>query len=511
MALAQKIGRLARVLLLLCLFCAGAFALLTQVAGALADATERDVTYRYFDDALPEAPRSGNLVRWLPPSAPLDRVFGPSEQDLVGTTLSEAWAGHAVSMETEIPLGLEDHFTGVALDRATRSVATSGLRMVVLTQSARPVFFQADGSLLQVETDALIARFQLGETGELLQFNLSRDTTLTTLINERFGWRILSHERRGSQPVASAADGRPVPSRLAGINYYPATTPWTGFWSGFDARIIARDFAQITDIGANAVRIFLHRETFLDPTTAPRALSDLAALLDIAEAQGLSVIPTLFDLRGGYGAVGWANDADWVARVLPVLAASSAVAYVDLKNEPDLDMEHDDPGQVEAWARAMLGVARTIAPDLPYTIGWSTPEAAGILADTLDIISYHDYGAVASSADALNRVRALAGERPVHVTEIGETSYSLLAGIFPASPDLQADRLSRRLQALATADGIFVWTLHDFDNPDPAAIGLSPWVRRLQSRFGLLALDGTRKPAADVVDLEFDAFLSSQP
>ena len=68
--------------------------------------------------------------------------------------------------------------------------------------------------------------------------------------------------------------------------------------------------------------------------------------------------------------------------------------------------------------------------------------------------------------------------------------------------------IEQRLAALAPADGIFVWTLHDFPDPDPAAVGTSPWNTRLQANFGLLDFNGTAKPAATVVTSAFDRRLA---
>ena len=506
MVVTRRSGRpigLAALLLALLVMLSG---LVWQVSSALAEATARDVTYRYFDEALPRLEGGPSAVDWLAPSAPLDRAFGRAEEAIVGAALTHAWATHAAAMETGTDLGLADHFGGVALARATRSVTVRGAHMVVLRQTARPVFFHADGSLLQVETDALVVRYVLDEAGALDGFGVTAETTLTTLQNEATGWVIVSHERRAAGPPPEAA-ARPVPGPLAGLNYYPAETPWTLFWPGFDAATIASDFDGIAALGANAVRVFLQRDTFLDERSAPRALEDLGTLLALADEAGLAVVPTLFDLRGGYEGATWANDAAWLARVLPVLAASDAVAYVDLKNEPDLDFAAHGEGRVEAWARAMLATARSIAPELPYTIGWAHPDAAPLLADTLDLITYHDYGPLAESAAALARVRRVAGARPVQVTEIGETAFSLVAGRFPASPEAQAERLAARFAALSAADGIFVWTLHDFPEPDPAAIGRSPWVRGLQGHYGLIDASGHERPAAAVTRRAFNSFL----
>jgi hypothetical protein len=208
------------------------------------------------------------------------------------------------------------------------------------------------------------------------------------------------------------------------------------------------------------------------------------------------------------GSINLVHYAAWLARVLPVLEASGAVSYVDLKNEPDLDFDRHGRGQVEAWALALLATARSIAPELSYTIGWAHPDAAPIMADTLDLVTYHDYGPVAESAEALARVRAAAGDRPVHVTEIGETAFSLVAGRFPASPEAQSSRLAARMAALAGADGVFVWTLHDFPDPDPAAIGRSPWVRAIQGNYGLIDVSGTERPAGTVMRRAFATLLN---
>jgi hypothetical protein len=481
--------------------------LILEVSAALSRATERDVTYRYIDEALPALDSAPSINQWQTPLAPLNRPLGQGDLARVDQTLTDAWRAHAGAMSSGRGDVLADYFSGVALERATQATTVTGAHMVVLSQDLRPIYFHSDASVLQLTGTALTVRFRLTEAGDLELFQIAQDGNLTTLLNETDGWRIFSHERRTSSALPPRAPVA-VPERLAGINYYPAETPWSAFWPAFDLDLIRSDFDLISDLEANAVRIFLPRATFLDDETASTALSDLAALLDEAESRGLAVIPTLFDMRGDYGVATWANDAAYLSRVLPVLAASSAVAYVDLKNEPDLDFAGQGHGLVEAWARSMLAVAHQIAPGLAYTIGWSASEAATLLADRLDVVSYHDYADPEDSAARLAAVQASAAGRPVHITEIGETAYTLALG-FPASPQAQADRLSARLSVLSDAEGVFVWTLHDFPAPDSSAIGHSPWVRRLQAQFGLFAPDGAPKPAARAVQSAFLEHLTS--
>lgn len=67
------------------------------------------------------------------------------------------------------------------------------------------------------------------------------------------------------------------------------------------------------------------------------------------------------------------------------------------------------------------------------------------------------------------------------------------------------------MAGLSDADGVMIWTLHDFPDPDPTAIGASPWVRGLQSHFGLIAADGSPRPAANTVRTAFKSFQTGDP
>jgi hypothetical protein len=250
-------------------------------------------------------------------------------------------------------------------------------------------------------------------------------------------------------------------------------------------------------MGATSIRIFLTREAFLGEAHVD-SLKRLAHLLWIAWQSDLEVIPTLFDLKHAYGPNTWADDALYLARVLPILADAPAVSFVDVKNEPDLDFDLHGAADVRAWLSTMIGLIRTDASSLPLSVGWASAEAAALHAEALDVISYHDYASAEGTRERFDTVRALAGQKPVVVSEIGETSFGAFAG-FPSSEDNQAEVLETRLAALNSADGVLVWTLHDFDRVDTAAVGASPWAQRLQAAFGLLRADGSAKPAADVM------------
>ena len=487
------------------------------VAAALLErASERPVTYRYFDEALPADPSAIAVIDWLAPDVALDRPFLESERMLVGKRLTEAWAAHGAALETGWIAPLADHFSGPALTRATAATTVKGAHMAVLKQVVRPTFYHSDGSLAAIDSSLLTARFLLDEAGALSGFELAQDQTRSILMNESSGWRVYAHDRQGRAllprtPARPVGTGPEVSARLAGMNYYPAATPWDRFWPAYDRAIIAADLDRMRDLGANAVRIFLPREDFLNPVTKGDHLARLTDFLYLARERDLWVVPTLFDLRQGYETAFWAYDHGYLEDVLPRLVACRCVAYVDLKNEPDLDYPHYGQGLVQAWLSAMAGATRRLAPDLPLTIGWARAERAADLADIVDVISYHEYADLDGTTERLRQVRSWAGAKPVHVTEIGRSSWSLLLGI-PGSPTRQARDLGQRAAALQGADGLMVWTLHDFPDPDPdhSVLGRSPWHRHLQSRFGVIAPDGTEKPAGQTLRAAFDDFLKGQ-
>ncbi len=489
-------------------------------------AMERTQTFRYFDEALVAVTQDPNSIIWRE-NPDLDRPFTPPDAFEAARALTEAWGLYAAALATGDAQFLPDRFSGPALARAKRaSENTQGtgpkltqhaaVGMAIVNQNPRPVFYHLDGSILTLEDRPLTARFALDAKKALTDLRLTQDDTITVLMNESTGWHIFAHEMRGStvlvptlakpSPLRPASD---IP-RLAGINYYPAATPWRQFWPGYDASIIDKDLDLIRDLGANTIRIFLPRSDFLDPNTQADHLLRLEALLYQAHARGLKVVPTLFDLKGDYAPHLWAHDDALLQAVIPILAASPAVVLVDLKNEPDLDYDTQGEGLVQAWLATMAASVRRIAPDLPLTIGFSAAEPALNLPPQvqrwLDVVSYHDYAPLADAKERLALAKTKAGGRPVMVTELGDSSWSMLAAL-PSSDAKQEQHLGDRLDALADADGVMVWTLHDFENLDSEAIGASPWVRGLQSHFGLYRADGTEKPAGALTRRFFANYL----
>lgn len=469
--------------------------------------SERRVIYRHVSEALVQSPRHQSDLQWKAATQTLVRTVRPADERVVGEALEKAWNAHAAATATGRVDFLPDFFTGTALQRATRSALDGhgqNTRMVLLPHEAQPLLFHADGSIMQLAFTARTARFALGNAG-LMAFSMAEDGFRTVMVNETTGWRVFSHERQTTKQLPAhnvAYTGGP----LAGINYYPALAPWRKFWPNFDPKVVEGDFGLIRDLGANSVRIFLTYDEFIDPDTAPENLESLATLLKIADGKGLTVIPTLFDLKPNFDIATWPNDVHFLINVLPVLRAADNIAFVDIKNEPDLDMPNYAPGLIDAWLQTMIEILRLDLPETPLTVGWSNASAAEKLIGLVDVVTYHDYADTATAAERLAGLKGHAGDKPVMVTEIGATAWSFLAG-FPGSPKLQARKLQDRLAALEGASGVFIWTLHDFPDPDTSAIGDSAWVRGLQSGFGLYAINNKPKPAVEQVRQVFRAIV----
>lgn len=495
-----------RPLVIVTVFMAGIGGTLWGAGQALSRASERTVTYQYISDALDALSERPNHVEWMPPVIDLIRPFTPGDEGTIGQAMTEAWYSLTLAQSTGETAILRDGFSGMAQERAIRSVedASHGGQMVVLAQEARPRFFHLDGSVFQADVSQLSVRYMI-EGDALSYYQFAKDQAATTLMNETNGWRVYAHERVDSTPLGGF-DLEWTGPRMAGINYYPANTPWRLFWPSFDEFVIADDFERIVALGGNAVRVFLTSDMFEDPKNRQDGLDRLNTLLRLAERAGLHLVPTLFDLKYSFDPAGWGEDYEFLKAVLPVLAASHSVVLLDLKNEPDLDFEAHGRGRILAWLTTMATLVRIEAPKLPLTIGWASSDAAMELEEIVDVVTYHDYADVGTSAERLAEVQAQT-KKPVMITEIGYSSYEVALSL-PGSLEKQEQALNERLTALEQSDGVFIWTLYDFNNVDASAVGTSPLVQKQQSNFGLFTKDGSEKPSAAVVQSAFEKLLA---
>lgn len=285
---------------------------------------------------------------------------------------------------------------------------------------------------------------------------------------------------------------------FAGVNYYPASASWKDFWTEFPVSQIKSDLEILQKINVNSVRIFLNHDYFSDVDTQSDANAKLKVFLDICAAKDIKVLVTLFDLRPDYTLSNLKRDAAHIDQLLAPVSEHPAILGVDIKNQADLDFPSWGQGVVEGWLTVMARHIQIHYPDLPVTVGWSNPNSALGLKDVVDFVTYHEYGNVDGFADRLESIKSQVQNKPVMITELGSTIWSPFRSTTSAELK-QAKRLEKQLAQSTAANGVFVWTLNDFDHVGSDIVGRRPWRKAQQRHFGLIRADGSARPAKDVL------------
>ncbi|MEE6257762.1 glycoside hydrolase 5 family protein [Plantactinospora sonchi] len=287
-----------------------------------------------------------------------------------------------------------------------------------------------------------------------------------------------------------------------GVNYLPSRDWWYA-WVDWNEADLARDLDVIAGLGFDHIRIQCLWPLF-QPNPAyvsPAMLNRLVRLLDLAEARGLAVCPTVLDgwLSGFDFRPAWLRDADPFtdpdaveAAAMMVTAAARAVSghpalwCLDIANEPNVLMRRSrlGPGACDDWARRMVTAARAGAPGVPVTVGvdhepWMTgdcPLTAETVVDVSDLVAIHAWpyftGALARFGDqergawaipdylAQIALAILGGRRkPLWVQEIGVSDLWLERATVPDF----AERMLRRIAAIPEVTAVTWWASHDID------------------------------------------------
>jgi endo-1,4-beta-mannosidase len=333
----------------------------------------------------------------------------------------------------------------------------------------------------------------------------------------------------GSQlPPVRIVDGRLLageqPFVVRGVNYmHPSGTepgcPELHF--GADARCpwrpeaVEADMARLRALGVNTVRVFLNYYVFGGARAASPAydmapaLAHLDGLIASANRQGIYVLPVLLAKfpQEQLTADGYERAAELHVRPLVAhLAGHPGVMGLDLFNEPDIgspieghcwDWDNGDhplcielaKGRLEFLGR--LGAeARAIDPGRPLTIGaafaksYFRPYAAPArLDDLVDFYSFHYYdndpfdsgryaqhwyygqGFPRDLERSLAELEALAGAKPVVITELG---FPTGEGALRDEQALRADLRTALATAEAAGAGLLLWP---FQEPHEALLG----------------------------------------
>jgi endo-1,4-beta-mannosidase len=207
----------------------------------------------------------------------------------------------------------------------------------------------------------------------------------------------------------------------------------------------------------------------------------------------------LFDHHTDHHLGAWAADDRHLAGLIPAVAAHPAILAWDIKNEANRDYGLNTPALTNAWLRHVANTVHRYDPYHLLTIGWSTPEAATAMTNTVDFISFHYFEDSAEYGPRLARLLAAAPDKPVILQEFVMSTWNSFwpNGHTEEEQALYYADLLRQHRNQPTA-GYLVWTLHDFDSVPLAEFSL-PWQQATQAHMGLIRRDGSSKPAAALI------------
>ncbi len=398
--------------------------------------------------------------------------------------------------------------TGQALVAAKEAscadTATSCKITVRLGREFSEAHTNRDLRVTNVKETSLRVKYDLDrQEGVIAIGEIANETRLFRFYQTQAGWVQKTSEVINNEPlIVENRNGRfasKFSKGFVGVNYYPASASWKDFWTKFPVAEIKSDLRVIKNMKANSVRVFLNHAYFDYKTTQEDANSKFRIFLDLCAAEDIMVLVTLFDLRPDYTLSNLQQDVDHIDQVLADVSDHPAILGVDIKNQADLDFEGWGQGLVEGWLTVMTRHIQVTYPDLAVTVGWSQPTSAMGLKDVVDFVTYHEYGNPTGFAERLNEIKARVDEKPVMITELGSTIWTPFRTTRSAEAK-QASRLERQLDQALEVDGIFVWTLNDFDHVGSDVVGRRPWRKAQQQHFGLIREDGSARPAKNILE-----------
>ncbi len=457
-------------------------------------------------------------VNWVADPADTGRGLDPFTREQIEAVYLNAWLQTALSYEKGEPFNLGTFYTGPALAAMTDAIETGvsngqTIQQINTSHQLRLNFYAADGSIVAfTDEDARVTRLVQDAEGNTLFAEEHRDTYDIVMIVDQEKWRIRHILRTGEAPPPTLTDRTLPPlAPVAGINYYPADTPWELFWSQYDVVSINRDLDLMQSLDLNTVRIFIPFEQFGGSTIDPLFAFKLQDFLEQAEQHEMKVIVTLFDFASDYALIRWPRSDQHMVTLLEQFKDNETILAWDIKNEPDRDYPIHGKDLVDFWLAHKLRLAQEVAPTQPITIGWSTVEAAKVLASDVDIVSFHYYGTSANFPNELADLRRFTGDKPLMLQEFGIPTWN--SWLFPNghTQNEQAEYYAEILQITRDEqlDGYLAWTLYDFSVVPDNVAGGRPWEIGPQRQLGIYHVDGTPKRAAAYISPNAD--LSTAP
>ncbi len=327
------------------------------------------------------------------------------------------------------------------------------------------------------------------------------------LVFAGFGSRLVSKSHAAT--ILNTSDTTSMLQGLKEISYYPSVHSWNGMWYVWDPTPINTDFTKIQSLGANTVRIFIQPSTFGYPTPSSQYLNELNQVITMASAHGLKVHLTLFDEWSSYTDIN--GSLQWAQAILQPYFNDPRIAIVELQNEID-----PTNSSAISWAQTMLPAVRNDSGK-PVTVsvtGWNSTITLSQLIQNLgsvqpDLYDDHFYGNLEQAQAVFRSAKNLAKGVPLLVGETGystDTNNNSIPGVSSTTTahEQYQSYYFYWIEEIAKNENLPLippWTLNDF-------VG-SQYVNATEQHFGLYRLDGSAKPAAQIIQSIFMAASNS--
>ncbi len=480
---------------------------------------------------------------WIEIEHNTGRELEPFTAKLIQGQYMRAWLQWNISYLKGAPLGLSSYFNGPAFDAITESIQFTHNEGWIMTHTdldhdLELHFYSADGSIVSfTDHDVHVAEIIRDGDGSPITARVTKADYDVVMFLLDGVWKVRHWVRTNAEiidptvyePPKGGEDfvmrnGRNLtlngePYTIRGINYYPQDQPWENFWGNYDSDVIDSDFALISELGLNSVRIFIPNEWPAPPVEDDHGgghgaaeavepeviqqymLDSLGDLLDKAEKHDLKVIVTLFDFRTDYQILVWPDADKQLAELVPYFADNPTILAWDIKNEPDFDREGNTPEMVDTWLGHISYRVRQHAPNHLVTIGWASPENAHLLADVVDFVSFHYYERADALPEKMESLQTAVGEKPIVLTEFGLPTLNSPFSPGGHSQNEQAVYYADIRQVLDSVDngGYMAWTLYDFPTVSRQAGGDAT-----QKHLGVIGRNGRVKLAALMLAEEYN-------
>jgi hypothetical protein len=214
-------------------------------------------------------------------------------------------------------------------------------------------------------------------------------------------------------------------SNIRGFNYQSAATKHhTEHWLEYNPAHTAFELDLAGRLNLNQARVFITYDAYIpDPKTF---LGRLRHLADACDQRDIGLMVTMMYPRDMVAdAARWPVFRGFASDLVETLAGHLALAFWDVSNEPDWGGERLSPEQVRMrmdHARFMADLFHELDTVTPVTIGATFVPGMEAMADSMDVLSFHDYSPTRAEIRAnIERAKQFAARvgKPVINTEIG--------------------------------------------------------------------------------------------